>query len=55
MVGAGHAVIIAEVQISLPTPTKLFAPVVIIDFVLVLAGLFGVEWLIKYSSRARQD
>ena len=53
MVSAGHAVIIAEAQISLPTPTKLFAPVVTIDFVLVFSGLFGMERLMRFSRRAR--
>ena len=55
VVSAGHAVLIAGVQISLPTPTKLFAPIVVIDFVLVLAGLFALEWLMKFSRRAQQQ
>jgi hypothetical protein len=54
-VSAVHALIIAKAHISLPTPTKLFAPVVTSDFVLVLAGLFGLEWLMKLLRRARQQ
>ena len=48
IVSAAHLVVVASAaELTLPKPTVVVAPLVIVDYVLVLGGLFGLEWLAK--------
>jgi hypothetical protein len=53
IVSVGHVALIVATSISLPSPTIQFAPIVILDFAAIVAGIFGVEhWVKSIRSRA---
>jgi hypothetical protein len=43
IVSVGHAALIVSTSISLPSPTIRFAPIFILDFVAIVAAIFGAE------------
>ena len=43
VVSVCHALLIVSTSISMPSPTILFAPIIILDFMAIVAAIFGVE------------
>lgn len=43
VVSVCHAALIASTSITMPSPTIRFAPIVILDFVAIVAAIFGIE------------